>query len=254
MSNLRASSLEKKLVLNINPSKKNGEGEHRGQLLCDNNGWKHILDEMTHLSSTFSLNLACPFCTPTFTSRFLIPYFFVQTTEEQCLTLMYIVYANTSNNTPFCTHVSSYMVWSVQLWLMMCLVFNHEETRQSNCLTLTTIIWTLGKWGANSEELVMLEANIPRSWAISSELQKAASVQKNLVIYISISKLDTIKESDICPWVSNWPHNMTHFVQDLNRDLKCILIITSIFAIIAFANVVYYHLSLHQHTLATRET
>lgn len=91
-------------------------------------------------------------------------------------------------------------------------------------------------WLNNSEKVNMLEANVPRSWAISSELQKAASVQKNLVIYISISKLDTIKESDICPWVSNWPHNMTHFVQDLNSHLTHPHKLN--FAIMAVANVV----------------
>ena len=33
--------------------------------------------------------------------------------REKYISLMYIVYANTSYNTPYYTHVSSYLVWRV---------------------------------------------------------------------------------------------------------------------------------------------
>ena len=38
----------------------------------------------------------------------------VHARNKQYLSLMYVMYANASNNTPFYTHISSYMVWRVQ--------------------------------------------------------------------------------------------------------------------------------------------
>ena len=45
----------------------------------------------------------------------LIAFLNVHTKEKQYPSLMYIIYANALNNTPSCTHVSSYVVCKVHL-------------------------------------------------------------------------------------------------------------------------------------------
>ena len=58
--------------------------------------------KLTHLLSSFSLNLTDPFCTSTFTSYFLIVVLDVQT-KELNTSCMYIMFINVANNTsPLC--------------------------------------------------------------------------------------------------------------------------------------------------------
>ena len=67
-----------------------------------------------HLFSNLLLNYRGPFCRPTFTLRFLITFLNEHTRKKPIgLPLMYIMYANASNNTPFYTHINSQMVWRV---------------------------------------------------------------------------------------------------------------------------------------------
>ena len=49
------------------------------------------------------------FCTSTFSLKILVSFLHVHTTEKQYFSLMYIMHANASINTPFYTHVSSYV-------------------------------------------------------------------------------------------------------------------------------------------------
>ena len=70
--------------------------------------------ELTHLLSTFSLNLRTPFCTLTFTPKSFIAFLNVHTLEKnQYLSLMYVMYVGASNDTPSYTHISLYVVWRV---------------------------------------------------------------------------------------------------------------------------------------------
>ena len=74
-------------------------------IVDDNMNWM----KLTHLLSSFSLNLRAPFCTSTFTSYFLRAFWGAHSREKQHLSVMYITCANASNNTPY-THVDLYMV------------------------------------------------------------------------------------------------------------------------------------------------
>ena len=86
---------------------KGGMGDNYYIIIVDENiNWM----KLAHLSSNFSPNLTTPFCTSIFTSRFFKPFLNVHTRENRSLSLMYTMYANTSNNTPFYTHVSLYMI------------------------------------------------------------------------------------------------------------------------------------------------
>ena len=58
----------------------------------------------------FLFFVMAPFCTPPFTSKFLIAFLDVNNKEEQYPSLMYTMYNNVSNNTPLYTHVNSYLV------------------------------------------------------------------------------------------------------------------------------------------------
>ena len=74
------------------------------------------LDESSRLSGTRISILKkkkkkrAPFVQPSKSQKFLIAFLYVSTREEQCLSLMYSMYANASNNYPSYTHVSSYML------------------------------------------------------------------------------------------------------------------------------------------------
>ena len=72
---------------------------------------KHDVDETN--TSIIKTNIQTfnppPFCKSTFTILNLIAFLDVRTREKQCLSLMYTMYGNASNNTPSYTHVSSYV-------------------------------------------------------------------------------------------------------------------------------------------------
>ena len=68
--------------------------------------WMKVL----HLLPNFSLDLRVPFCTYTFTSKTLIAFLKVHTRGKEHLSLMYTMYGSTSNNAPFYTHASLYVV------------------------------------------------------------------------------------------------------------------------------------------------
>ena len=62
----------------------------------------------THLLPVFPLNLRAPFCTSTYTHSILMStHFFLFLFKSS---LICIMYANLSNNTPSYTHVSSYVL------------------------------------------------------------------------------------------------------------------------------------------------
>ena len=62
----------------------------------------------THLSSKKTLTNG-----PALTLKFLIKFINLHTRENQYLSLRYIMRINASTNTPFYTHISSYVVWRV---------------------------------------------------------------------------------------------------------------------------------------------
>ena len=70
--------------------------------------------KLAHLLSNFPLNLRAPFCTSTWTSWFFVCLLILHTKENLYLSLTYTMYANASNKTPSYTHISSYVIWSVQ--------------------------------------------------------------------------------------------------------------------------------------------
>ena len=85
----------------------------------------------------FSSNLRVPFCESTFTSNYIIASLSVHT-KKNYLFLMYIMYNKASNNTPYCTHVSSYVIWRVQpLGSIPCGWFIVQElyTNHKKCTT-----------------------------------------------------------------------------------------------------------------------
>ncbi len=69
--------------------------------------------KLAHLLSKQFSNLKAPFCKSTFTSRFLIAFLNAHTKDIYYLSLMHTMYTMASNNTPYNTHVSSYIVWRV---------------------------------------------------------------------------------------------------------------------------------------------
>jgi hypothetical protein len=69
--------------------------------------------KLAHRQTNFSLTLRPPFVHLPLLKRFLITFSNVHTKEAQdlslALSLTYIMYADVSNNTPFYTHVNSYV-------------------------------------------------------------------------------------------------------------------------------------------------
>ena len=57
--------------------------------------------KVAHLLSNFSLNHTAPFCESQSISKLLMAFSNVHSRERNYLSLMYIVYANTSKKTPY---------------------------------------------------------------------------------------------------------------------------------------------------------
>ena len=70
--------------------------------------------KLAHLFKILISKPKAPFCTSTFTPKFLIAFQSIHTREKQYLFLLYNMYPNASNNTPFYTCVCVYMVRKVQ--------------------------------------------------------------------------------------------------------------------------------------------
>ena len=71
-----------------------------------NNGCKHNLDETNTSIVIYSLNLHALFCESTFTSNFLIASLNIHTRGNRYFSLVYIMYTNALNDTPYYTHDS----------------------------------------------------------------------------------------------------------------------------------------------------
>ena len=79
-----------------------------------NNGWKCKLDE-TNASIVMKsiFNLKGPFCKHIFIFKNLIAFIDVHFKANKDLSIIYTMYTNASNNTPFYIHISLHIIWRI---------------------------------------------------------------------------------------------------------------------------------------------